>query len=134
MQLQREVDVVVAGGPGFDDGSGVEGKGDAGVDGPPEGAVVEGPGQPGHGQGGVMGEVAADGDDVHCVAGAGVARQQGGVQVAAHVGYGTAAAGGPGAARAIQFYKEEIGRVMALCGCTSNEQLTPELLDYVRRS
>jgi len=47
--------------------------------------------------------------------------------------YGTAAAGGPGAARAIQIYKEEIGRVMALCGCTSIDQLTPELLEYVSR-
>ena len=46
--------------------------------------------------------------------------------------YGTAAAGGPGAAKAIQFYREEIGRVMALCGATSIDQLTPELLDYVK--
>jgi len=43
--------------------------------------------------------------------------------------YGTAAAGGPGAARAIQIYKEEIGRVMALCGVTSIDQLTPDLLE-----
>ena len=46
--------------------------------------------------------------------------------------YGTAAAGEAGAARAIQIYREEIGRVMALCGCTSVEQLTRELLDYVK--
>jgi len=45
--------------------------------------------------------------------------------------YGTAAAGAAGAARAIDIYRDEISRVMALCGCTSIEQLSGELLERV---
>ncbi len=48
--------------------------------------------------------------------------------------YGTAVAGYDGAARAIQIFQEEIGRTMALCGCTSIDQLTPELLEYAKIS
>ena len=40
--------------------------------------------------------------------------------------HGTASAGEPGARRALQIYRDEIDRVMALIGCTSVAGLTPE--------
>lgn len=42
--------------------------------------------------------------------------------------HGTAAAGEAGARRALQIYREEIDRVLALLGCTSVADLTPEHL------
>ncbi|MGZ8197962.1 MAG: alpha-hydroxy acid oxidase [Burkholderiales bacterium] len=42
--------------------------------------------------------------------------------------YGTGAAGEPGAARAIQIFREEIDRVMALIGCRSVTELSPDFL------
>ena len=45
--------------------------------------------------------------------------------------FGTAVAGGAGAAKAIHFYREEMLRTMAMCGVTSVEQMTHELLDCV---
>ena len=46
--------------------------------------------------------------------------------------YGTAAAGEAGAARAIQIYKEEVSRVMALCGARSIAELTRELVQITK--
>jgi (S)-mandelate dehydrogenase len=40
--------------------------------------------------------------------------------------HGTAAAGEAGALRALQIYRDEIDRVLALVGCTSIAELTPE--------
>lgn len=40
--------------------------------------------------------------------------------------HGTASAGEPGALRALQIYRDEIDRVMALIGCTSVADLNPE--------
>ena len=42
--------------------------------------------------------------------------------------YGTAAAGQAGAARAIEIFREEIDRVMALIGCRSVAELNSEYL------
>ncbi len=44
--------------------------------------------------------------------------------------YGTAAAGEAGATRAIDILRDEIGRVLALIGCSSIKELGPELLQY----
>jgi isopentenyl diphosphate isomerase/L-lactate dehydrogenase-like FMN-dependent dehydrogenase len=48
--------------------------------------------------------------------------------------HGTAAAGEAGAARALQIYRDEIDRVLALMGCTCIDQLSREHVDmtYVR--
>lgn len=43
--------------------------------------------------------------------------------------HGLAAAGEAGAARALQIYRDEIDRVLALVGCTALDQLTPEHVD-----
>jgi (S)-mandelate dehydrogenase len=40
--------------------------------------------------------------------------------------HGTASAGEAGALRALQIYRDEIDRVLALIGCTSIADLTPE--------
>ena len=47
--------------------------------------------------------------------------------------YGTAAAGQPGAARAIRIFAEELDRVMAYLGCNSVAELTPDLLMMPRK-
>jgi isopentenyl diphosphate isomerase/L-lactate dehydrogenase-like FMN-dependent dehydrogenase len=45
--------------------------------------------------------------------------------------WGTTVGGEAGAARAIQFYREEISRTMAYLGCTSISQLNRDFLEYV---
>jgi len=46
--------------------------------------------------------------------------------------HGVAAAGEAGAARALQIYRDEIDRVLALVGCTRLDQLTREHVDMSR--
>ena len=48
--------------------------------------------------------------------------------------YGTAVAGQAGAARAIEIFREEIDRVMALIGCRSVAELSPEYLSLPERA
>lgn len=45
--------------------------------------------------------------------------------------WGTAVAGEKGAARAIRFYREEIGRTIAYLGCRSISELNRDVLEYV---
>lgn len=56
---------------------------------------------------------------------------------AVHIGratlYGIAAGGQPGAQRALGIFRDEIDRVMALLGCRSVAELTPECLHIVER-
>jgi isopentenyl diphosphate isomerase/L-lactate dehydrogenase-like FMN-dependent dehydrogenase len=48
--------------------------------------------------------------------------------------WGTTVGGEAGAARAINFYRQEIGRTMAYLGCTSVSQLNRDFLEFVRSS
>jgi len=48
--------------------------------------------------------------------------------------YGTAVAGQAGAARAIEIFREEIDRVMALIGCRCVAELNPEYLSLPERA
>ena len=52
------------------------------------------------------------------------------VQVGRSTLYGIAAGGLPGAQRALGIFREEIDRVMALIGCRSVAELSPELLHF----
>jgi len=53
------------------------------------------------------------------------------VQVGRSTLYGIAAGGEAGARRALDIYREEIGRVMALLGVNTIDQLGPEYLQFV---
>lgn len=52
------------------------------------------------------------------------------VQIGRSTLYGIAASGLPGAQRALGIFREEIDRVMALIGCRSVAELSPELLHF----
>jgi (S)-mandelate dehydrogenase len=53
------------------------------------------------------------------------------VQIGRATLYGIAAAGEPGARRALEIFREEIGRVMALLGVNTVAELGPEYLHFV---